>query len=51
MSAIGKTFVHDHEHFVVKLIGHDHYICVSLRDKRSWRFGFDEIRRILRKKK
>ena len=51
MKAIGKTFQHDEEHFVVALIGKDHYICVSLRDKRAWRFSFSEMRKLLRKKK
>lgn len=50
MSAIGKTFIHDHEHFVVKLVGMDHYICTSLRDLRSYRFSFDEMRVILEEK-
>lgn len=51
MTAIGKTFIHDQEHFVVKLVGMDHYICTSLRDLRSYRFSFDEMRKLLRKKK
>ncbi len=47
MSAIGKTFDHHGEKFVVMLMGQNHYICTSLRDKRAWHFAFDEIRLIL----
>lgn len=47
MSAIGKTFDHEGERFLVMLMGHDHYICTSLRDKRAWRFGIEELREIL----
>ena len=47
MTAIGKTFTHHDEQFIVVLKGHDHYICTSLRDKRAWRFSYIEIAEIL----
>ena len=47
MTAIGKTFTFHGEKFVVMIEGYNHYLCTSLRDKRAWRFAFDEIREIL----
>ncbi len=49
MTAIGKTFTHHDEVFVVVSLGIDKsfFICRSLRDLRPWRFSCDELREIL----
>ena len=48
MTAIGKHFTHHDEVFVVDRLNLDgSFICTSLRDLRSWRFGRNEILEIL----